>query len=265
MIKQLTLFLLMFSASALAFAVQTIDHSTWDALLKKHVVVIEQGSVTQVDYAGFQKDQVLLQRYLNRLSGVSQQAFDSETSSSQLAMLINLYNAATIKLILTKYPNLESIKDLGHFFRSPWKKSFISAFNTSLSLDEVEHELIRGAGRYNDPRIHFAVNCASIGCPALRAEAYTAEKLEVQLEEQTRLFLADRTRNRLVGDELQVSSIFKWYQEDFEKGWKGFNSLEAFFSNYAKAIGLDEDGIEKLQKGGISIEYLDYDWQLNQK
>lgn len=257
--------LLMLTVSAHGLAAQTIDHQLWGTLLKQHVTVIDNGSVTQVDYAGFLQDQALLQNYLNSLAKVTQQDFDAETASSQLATLINLYNAATINLILTQYPNLESIKDLGSFFRSPWKKEFVPLFKQQVSLDEIEHGLIRGSDRYNDPRIHFAVNCASIGCPALRAEAYTAEKLEVQLEEQTRLFLADKTRNRLSGDELQVSSIFKWYKEDFEKGWKGVNSLEQFFVRYSNALSLGELDVEKLKEGDISIDYLDYDWQLNRK
>ncbi|UZE97699.1 DUF547 domain-containing protein [Alkalimarinus alittae] len=258
-------FVLVFSLGSCVLAAQPLDHQLWDTLLKKHVVVIKNGSVTQVDYAGFQKDHVLLQRYLDSLAGITQQDFDAKTANSQLAILINLYNAATIELILTEYPNLASIKELGSFFRSPWKKTFISAFNKNLSLDEVEHDLIRGSGRYNDPRIHFAVNCASIGCPALRAEAYTAEKLQAQLDEQTRLFLADNTRNRLSGDELQVSSIFKWYQEDFEKGWNGIDALEAFFVRYSNAIHLAKSDVEKLKRGDISIAYLEYDWRLNKK
>ena len=108
--------------------------------------------------------------------------------------------------------------------------------------------MIRGSGRYNDPRVHFAVNCASIGCPALRSEAYQAERLDSQLDEATRLFLADRNRNRVVGQSLQVSSIFKWYREDFEKGWRGFYSLNDFFVFYYQALDVNHANIQKLKK-----------------
>ena len=91
--------------------------------------------------------------------------------------MINAYNAWTVEFILTKYPDLDSIKDLGSFFNSPWDKEFIPLLGKTVSLNDIEHGLIRGSDRYNDPRIHFAVNCASIGCPALREEAYTGDKL----------------------------------------------------------------------------------------
>ena len=100
------------------------------------------------------------------------------------------------------------------------------------SLDDIEHGLIRGSGKYNDPRIHFAVNCASIGCPALREEAYTATDLESQLQEQTVRFMSDMTRNIAQDNTLSVSSIFKWYGDDFEQGFKGAYTLQQFFMQY---------------------------------
>lgn len=102
------------------------------------------------------------------------------------------------------------------------------------SLDDIEHGLIRGNGKYNDPRIHFAVNCASIGCPALREEAYNATDLESQLQEQTVRFLSDMTRNIAQDNTLSVSSIFKWYGDDFEQGFKGANTLQQFLCNTLK-------------------------------
>lgn len=118
MIKKISFFLLLFfTFNAYALAAQPIDHHLWDSLLKKHVQVIDKGSVTKVDYAGFLEDKALLQQYLNSLADIRQQDFDAESSDSQLATLINLYNAATVKLILSKYPKLDSIKDLGGFFQ----------------------------------------------------------------------------------------------------------------------------------------------------
>ena len=139
-------------------------------------------------------------------------------------------------MILTKCPDLESIKDLGSFFQSPWGKSFIPLLGGTRSLDDIEHGLIRGSGRYKDPRVHFAANCASIGCPSLRAEAYVGDRLDEQLEDAARSFLRDRSRNRLDEGELKVSSIFKWYRNDFEKGWRGKHSLAQFLAGYADSL-----------------------------
>ena len=240
-----------------------LNQITWDALLKKHVITLQGGQVTQVNYAGMQQDKSRLGTYLQSTSAVSRSEFERWNKNEQLAFLINSYNAWTVSLILSEYPNVKSIKNLGSFFQSPWKKSFIPLLGETRSLDDIEHTLIRGSGRYNDPRVHFAVNCASIGCPALRSEAYQAERLDSQLDEATRLFLADRNRNRVVGQSLQVSSIFKWYREDFEKGWRGFYSLNDFFVFYYQALDVNHANIQKLKK--MNIEFLDYDWRLNKK
>lgn len=239
------------------------NQSTWDALLKKHVVTLQNGQVTQVNYAGMQQDKSRLGSYLQSTSAVSRSEFERWTKNEQLAFLINSYNAWTISLVLSEYPNIKSIKDLGSLFQSPWKKSFIPLLGETRSLDDIEHKLIRGSGRYNDPRVHFAVNCASIGCPALRGEAYQAERLDSQLEEATRLFLADRNRNRVVGQSLQVSPIFKWYREDFEKGWRGVESLDDFFVIYRQALGINQAVVTTLKN--IDINFSDYDWRLNKK
>ncbi|WP_413698894.1 DUF547 domain-containing protein [Psychromonas sp. KJ10-10] len=203
------------------------------------------------------QDQAQLKAYLTVLSNVSQSTFDGWSPSQQLAFLINAYNAWTVKLILTKYPDLESIKDLGSLFSSPWKKKFIPLLGKTLSLDDIEQDLIRG--HFDEPRIHFAVNCASIGCPALRAEAYQSDKLDAQLEEATNLFLADASRNRINNDELQVSKIFDWYQSDFEKQ----QTLATFLVKYANALNLTDQQKEDVINGKIDIEFLDYNWSLN--
>jgi len=241
------------------------DHSRWDGLVKQHVVVLGGGKVTQVDYDGFLEDRNKLLEYLEDLAKITRDEFDAYPLDYQLAFLINAYNGWTVELILTKYPDLESIKDLGSFFQSPWKKRFFSLLGKKRSLDDIEQKLIRGSGRYNDPRIHFAINCASIGCPALRQEAYTGEKLQDQLAEATRFFLEDRERNRPHDGGLEVSLIFKWYRQDFEKGGLGSQSLGQFFAGYAGALELDEKMVEKAQKGNIEIKFLEYDWKLNRK
>ncbi len=241
----------------------TFDHSKWDALLQSNVVVHEGGKITTVDYQSMAKQRQVLADYLDQLSKLSREEFDSWTKDEQLAVLINAYNAWTVEFILTQYPDLESIKDLGSFFQSPWKKKFIPLLRETRSLDDIEHNLIRGSGRYNDPRIHFAVNCASIGCPALKNEAYRGDILDKQLEDATTLFLSDKTRNRMNEGELQVSSIFKWYREDFEAGWRDATTLSQFLALYKDSLGLSDTEADELVAGNIDIAFLDYDWKLN--
>jgi hypothetical protein len=248
-----------------ANAADAFDHSAWNTLLQQNVYLLEGGKASQVDYQGFANNKVSLDGYLKTLENVSQSEFDGWLKDDQLAFLINAYNAWTVDLILTKWPNLQSIKDLGSFFSSPWSKEFISLLGKTRSLDDIEHTLIRGSDRYNDPRIHFAVNCASIGCPALANQAFQGDNLDSLLETQTELFLADSSRNRLSGDTLELSSIFKWYREDFEKGWKGYHSLEAFISNYASSMSLSDSVKTALDNKKLNIKFLDYDWALNKQ
>ncbi len=239
------------------------NHQAWNQLLNENVVMSVDGFASHVDYAGIAKQQNTLTQYLDRLSSVNQATFDEWTKDEQLAFLINAYNAWTVALILTSYPDLESIKDLGSFFNPPWGKSFFTLFGKKHSLNDIEHQLIRGSGRYNDPRIHFAVNCASIGCPALRNEAYVSASLNDQLNQQTLAFLSDNSRNRFNKNTLEISSIFKWYKEDFEQGWMGFNSLEDVFIKYAHALKLSNKDIKKLKEHDLEFDYLDYNWSLN--
>lgn len=239
------------------------DHTTWDKLLRENITVINGGQVTQVDYDGFLDQRSELQEYLMNLSEIQKVDFDGWDEGKRLAFLINAYNAWTIELVLTRYPNLRSIRQIGLLPISAWRKDIVELFDTKYSLDEVEHGMIRAEGIYNEPRIHFAVNCAAIGCPALRPEAFVGEKLEEQLEESTKLFLADKTRNYSDGGKLYISSVFDWYGEDFEKGWQGINSVAQFLYLYAEELRLDEEMKEKLFTNQLELHYLKYDWNLN--
>lgn len=261
--KHILLLTFLLFAVNVKIAAAQFDHREWDNLLSDNVLSLDGGKKTEVDYKGMAEDEEKLDAYLSALAGVSRVQFDTWDKEDQLAFLINAYNSWTVKLILTGYPGLESIKDLGSLFQSPWKKKFIPLLDEQRSLDDIEHNLIRKSGRYNEPRIHFAVNCASIGCPALKNRAYNGANLDAQLEEATRLFLLDRTRNRLEEDRLQVSSIFKWYREDFGKGWKGTNSLKDFLALYHDSLGLNQQQTEAVIAGTITIGFLDYDWRLN--
>tara|TARA_B100001142_G_scaffold52284_2_gene50017 strand:+ start:3268 stop:4017 length:750 start_codon:yes stop_codon:yes gene_type:complete len=239
------------------------DHTAWDKLLRENITVINGGQVTQVDYDGFLDQRSELQEYLMNLSEIQKVDFDGWGEGTRLAFLINAYNAWTIELVLTRYPNLRSIRQIGLLPISAWRKDIVELFDTKYSLDEVEHGMIRAEGIYNEPRIHFAVNCAAIGCPALRPEAFVGEKLEEQLEESTKLFLADKTRNYSDGGKLYISSVFDWYGEDFEKGWQGLNSVAQFLYLYAEELRLDEEMKEKLFTNQLELHYLKYDWNLN--
>jgi hypothetical protein len=230
---------------------QDFDHShqAWDALLKRHVVLVVKfagGQASQVRYAGVAKDRDALRAYLVGLSKVSQEAFDAWTRPQRMAFLINAYNAFMVEKVLTRYPDIRSVWDFGKVFGNPFKDEFFSLFGRRHSLDRIEHDTLRKKGAYDEPRIHFAVNCASVGCPMLREEAYTAARLEAQLEDQARRFLADRSRNRFRDGRLQLSKIFDWYKEDFAP-------LERFLARYADLLG----------GAAAPVAFLEYDWTLN--
>jgi hypothetical protein len=252
------------SAAGTALAFEQA-HTAWDALLKRHVVVAKDGNSSRVDYTGLRADSGALQAYLGELSAVSQAEYGGWTRAQQLAFLINAYNAFTVELVLTRYPDLKSIKDLGSILKSPWKKEFFMLLGTERSLDGVEHGMIRAAGVFDEPRVHFALNCASIGCPMLRGEAYVAVRLEAQLDEGARRFLGDRSRNRYdpASSALEVSRIFDWYREDFEKTATGTRSIPQFLAHYADVLADGPAARSAVRQGNAPIRYLDYDWNLN--
>lgn len=241
------------------------DHAAWSGLLRAHVQWNAAGTATTVDYAGLARDRAALGRYLASLSAVPLPEFERWNRAQQRAFLINAYNAWTVELILGAEPGLASIRDLGSLFSSPWKKRYFQLFGQPESLDGIEHERLRGAADFDEPRIHFAVNCASVGCPALRPEAYRGDDLDAQLEDQTRRFLRDRTRNRWDRAEgtLYLSRIFDWYEEDFALAFRGRRLREEFLAHYAKELGMTPDEAAARAAGEFEIEFLDYDWSLN--
>ena len=222
-----------------------VDNGLYGELLKDHV---KNGFV---DYQGFKNEEAKLDRYLKTLEEVDTNQL---SRNEQFAFYINAYNAWTVKLILSGYPGIESIKELGSAFRSPWNKKISHIDGDLLTLDNIEHDILRP--RFKDPRVHFAVNCASKGCPPLRSEPYEGTVLDQQLDEMTRVFINQSEMNRLEGRNLYVSSIFKWFSKDFNKDVIGF------FLKYAD--GDLKKGLEA-NKEKIKIKYLDYDWSLNGK
>ncbi|HEX4857778.1 MAG TPA: DUF547 domain-containing protein [Usitatibacteraceae bacterium] len=251
---------------------QSFDHThaAFTALLKKHVVLVDGGKASKVKYAELKKDQPQLKAYLDSLSAVSETDFNGWSKAQRMAFLINAYNGFTLELILQNHP-VKSIKDIGNdLFSNRWKKKFFKLFGQESFLDRIEHETLRKPGAYNDPRVHYAVNCASIGCPALREEAFTAEKLDRQLEEQAVRFLSDRSRNRYANGKLEVSKIFDWFKVDWESGYTGFDgktppikSREEYFARYAKLLADSPADQQAIAAGKAPIAHLDYDWSLN--
>jgi hypothetical protein len=239
------------------------DHTyaQWNSLVQKHVKWLPGKKASQVDYAQFAKDRESLKGVLKEWSAVTQEEYNAFSREQKMAFLINAYNGYTVELILTKYPKLKSIKDLGSFLKSPWKNEFFTLLGKPRHLDWIEHEQLRPV--FKDSRVHAAVNCASVGCPALLDEAFTAAKLNSQLETGFKRFLSDKTRNRVQKDELQVSSIFKWFKEDFEGGSGGFQNVKDVFAKYAKELSDDPAVQQQLVSKSLEVTYLDYDWSLN--
>ncbi|MDY7026579.1 MAG: DUF547 domain-containing protein [Pseudomonadota bacterium] len=249
-------------------------HASWDQLLSKHVKEHTRADgakqlivASAVDYAGFFNDRKQLQAYIDQLQALSYEQYQTWSSAKQLAFLINAYNALTVELVLSEYPNISSIKELGSLFQSPWQRDVFMLFGENVSLDDIEHGWIRGASAkhsgFKEPLIHFAVNCASLGCPALRAEAYTEEKLEQQLQSQARGFMSDTSRNYVQGQRVYLSKIFDWYEEDFEQGWRGYSGLDDVIMAFSEELKLTPEQLKALKQGKLSIRFTDYDWGLN--
>lgn len=221
-----------------------ISHTLWDKLLQQHVT-----ASGKVDYKGFIQDSARLHKYLDLLSrNHPNDKFWSK--EERLAYWINAYNAFTVKLIVDHYP-VKSIKDIKKgipFVNSVWDIKFIQIAEKRYDLNNIEHGIIRA--RFDDPRIHFAVNCASISCPKLSNRAYIADQLDDQLNAAASSFLSDKSKNQIAEDQLKLSKIFLWYGMDFKKSGK---SIIEYINQYAPSK-VDESA---------KVGYLDYDWNLN--
>ena len=212
-----------------------INHTTWNQLLKKHVS--DQG---KVDYLGFKKDLTDLNAYLDWLSNSKPSEIWSK--DQLMAFWINAYNALTIKLIVDRYP-ISSIKDI----YSPWNIKVITIANKTLSLNNIEHDILRKMG---DPRIHFGIVCASISCPKLQNEAFNTQNTNRLLNKASKEFLADSTKNELTTDAAELSKIFKWFAKDFKQE----GSLIDFLNKFA----------DIRIASNATISFKDYNWGLNE-
>jgi hypothetical protein len=219
------------------------SHEQWDQLVSEHVT-----SEGWVDYKGFMGDSPALKEYLQTLSSTPPD--ENWSREEKIAYWLNVYNAFVIQLIINHYP-VESIKDIGPALAIPtvndvFTLDYIIIGNEEISLNDVEHNILR---EMDEPRIHFAVNCASISCPKLRDEAYTAEKLDLQLDDQAHYFLNESEKNELSADRVEISKIFSWFSEDFTRQGSVIDYLNKF-----SEVEINPDA---------DIDYKDYDWALN--
>jgi hypothetical protein len=238
----ISIFLGIFS-QAKQTAAATDIHVIWAELLGKYV------KAGGVNYTGFKSEENRLDQYLKVLEHTDSKSLPHD---EQFAYYINAYNAWTIKLILSAYPGLTSIKDLGTFWTSPWEKKFVRIDGDVITLDDIEHHILRP--RFKDPRVHFAINCSAVSCPPLRSEPYLGNLLDEQLDQATRSFSNNPNNYRLQSNAFYVSRIFKWFAEDFN------NDVLGFYLKFAQ-----DDLKKKLaeKKDVIQIKYLNYDWSLN--
>lgn len=276
-LKRLLLALLLFSITH-AVSATRFDHAIWDGLLREHVYMINQGQASQVNYFGFAQNHGLLQKYLSQISAVRESDFSGWDKSEQLAFLINAYNAFTVEMILRSYASFATLRiyapvtidwhiRLISMLKNQRELSFIPLFGKTLSLNDIEQGMIRKRGNFNDPRVHFAINHASIGSPALLNRAFNGMELEEQLDAAARAFLSDRSRNRYNEEtgKLEVSEIFDWYGEDFERGWREWHSLAQFFAYYRDHLTDHPVAKELLAAETVDIQFLDFNWLLNEK
>ena len=231
-------------------------HEAWTAILKAHV----RGD--RFDYAALQKDRAALDRYLRSLEAVTREQHDGWTREQRYAFWIDVYNAYTVSLVAEKHP-VDSVKDIGTLWTEVWDLELVplahlhpEAKGTKLTLNDVEHRILRPV--FRDARVHAAVNCASIGCPPLRAEAFVAEKLDAQLDEQARAWLADPARNRYdrAKGRVEVSKVFEWFEEDFVRD---AGSVQAWIARYAPPA--EAQWVRDAKK--LAVDHLDYSWKLN--
>jgi hypothetical protein len=231
---------------ALARAQEADLHAAWDALLARYVV---EAGVRYDGWAGVAADRQALSDYIDRLEAIDPASLSKDAA---LAFWLNLYNAATLELVLAHYP-VKSIKDIGGPLNSPWKRAVVTVAGHDYSLDAIENDVVRPT--FQDARIHFALNCAAVGCPPLARKAYRAEQLGAQLDQACRRALGDSRWVEVSPRRIRLTKIFDWYAADFQH--EG-NTVRKFLARYRP------DDAAALQDEDRRLEYRDYDWSLNQ-
>lgn len=243
------LLLVLLSVSSFAF---DHTHNAWNEIVSSVVTWKDKQSL--VNYKKINRGR--LQGYLGTLSSVKKDEFDMFSQKQQLAFLINAYNAFTFEFIL-KYEPEDSIKEIKKVFSgwfTPWDIKWFHLFGDKINLNHIEHGILRV--KYKEPRIHFAINCASLGCPSLIAKAFTDKNLEEELQKAAIHFLNNKQKNYYNERDRQIyiSEIFKWFEKDFQP------SVAKFVIKYMK---LDDKVKKDIASGKIKIDYTEYDWNLN--
>ncbi len=229
-------FLLPFLISFTLAANAQKNHAKWNEILSIYV-----DSYGKVDYEAWNKSQEGINKYINMLSEHDLK-FNSE--QSEKAFWINLYNASTIQIVLKNYP-INSIREINN--GKVWDEKFISVNGEFYSLNQIENEILRK--KFNDPRIHFGINCAAISCPKLNNKAFTSSNVNVELEKLTSNFI--NTNSKITSNSIVVSKIFDWYKEDFKQN----GGLIDYLNKYL---------IKKVPKN-FQVDYSNYNWNLNKK
>ncbi|GAB2199453.1 DUF547 domain-containing protein [Sessilibacter sp. MAH4] len=229
----------------------TIDHSKWQTVLDAYLVSNHPSGINRFNYKAVSKaDKSALESYINDLKNTDPREYNL---AEQKAYWINLYNALTVNLILDNYP-VKSITKLGGFFSfGPWDKEIITIEGETLTLNNIEHGILRPI--WKDNRIHYAVNCASMGCPNLSATAFTAENTEALLDQSAKDYVNHTRGVKIEGDKMQVSSIYEWYKVDF-------GGTDASLIEHLKLYA-EPQLQEKLNSFSGKITD-SYDWSLNQ-
>ena len=231
----------------------SFDVTAWASLLSTYAT--EDGGFRYAALLANAGDQATLRQVVEAVANASPVAYPER--SAQLAFYINAYNILTVSAVVERFP-IDSVMSVPGFFDTITH----TVAGNPRTLNALENDLIRA--QFSEPRIHFAVNCASVGCPMLREEAYVAERLSAQLDEQTARFMSDRSRNRYAGGgKLEVSRIFDWYGKDFALGHRGITSLQAFMASQAERLADVPADRERIRGQNLPIAFLEYDWKLN--
>ncbi|MDA9327299.1 DUF547 domain-containing protein [Flavobacteriaceae bacterium] len=225
----------------LSFVAIQAQTSIFDSLLQKNV-----DKTGRVDYQSLKNNETLLDNYLAYIQ--NNEPTKDWSSNKKKAFWINTYNAYTIKIILNNYP-LKSIRDIKIDGKTAWKIPFVKVGQKRYTLDQIEHEILRK--KFNDPRIHVGINCASVSCPRLWNFAFTEDNIAYSLDNLMKVFINDTTRNKISKNNVALSEIFNWFSKDFIKNGTIINYLNTY-----AAIKISEKA---------SIKYLTYDWSLNKK
>jgi len=268
----LTVCILSGSAQAQDESEQTFDYAHYAELLKTHVD--DKGVV---DYRGLKANPEKLHLYMIAIASLPSSRYDKWDDKAKIAFWLNAYNGLTLKAIIDHYPIKASFlksriypKNSIRQISGVWDKIKFTVMGQKMTLEHIEHKMLRA--RFNEPKIHMALVCAAMSCPALRNEPYIGERLDEQLDDQTRRFLGHRQKFRIdrSRDLVYLSPIFKWFAKDFVRTYAPTGNLGRHGREVSSVLNfvagyLDETNQRRIRAGDFKVKYLDYDWSLNER